>query len=403
MNQDPVIQCPKCGEQIKLTDSLAGPLVAATRAEYEVRLQRRNDEISEKERVLKEQKVALEATITERIREREQQLRDDAQRDAAESVRSVHAEADRLRQDLVAAQQAQAEALKKERDLESRERALELTVQTRINQSLAAEREVLQQEFSEAGRLALAEKESQLDGMRRVIEDLKAKASQGSQQTQGEVQEEDLKTRLLSKFRQDDIGDVEKGIAGADLTQRVMTSRGDAAGLILWESKRTKSFSGTWLPKLRTDGRAAKADILVLVTQALPDGIEIFDCLDGVWVVGPRHALSLAAVLREALLRTHAERLTQAGLETKAELVYAWVTGPQFRRRVEAVVEAFTTMKEDLEAEKRAFAKVWARREVQLERALTGAAGLMGDAQGAGADVAEIEALNVRALGGGGE
>ena len=135
MNQDPVIQCPKCGEQIKLTDSLAGPLVAATRAEYEVRLQRRNDEISEKERVLKEQKVALEATITERIREREQQLRDDAQRDAAESVRSVHAEADRLRQDLVAAQQAQAEALKKERDLESRERALELTVQTRINQS----------------------------------------------------------------------------------------------------------------------------------------------------------------------------------------------------------------------------------------------------------------------------
>jgi hypothetical protein len=111
----------------------------------------------------------------------------------------------------------------------------------------------------------------------------------------------------------------------------------------------------------------------------------------------------LAAVLREALLRTHAERLTQAGLETKAELVYAWVTGPQFRRRVEAVVEAFTTMKEDLDAEKRAFAKVWARREVQLERALVGAAGLMGDAQGAGADVAEIEALSVRALGGGGE
>ena len=403
MNQDPVIQCPKCGAQIKLTDSLAGPLVAATRAEMQAKVDRAQRDADSATEVARAKEQTLEATIANRVREREQQLRDDAQRDAAESVRSVHAEADRLRQDLVTAQQAQAEALKKERDLESRERALDLTVQTRINQSLVAERETLRHEFSEAGRLALAEKETQLDGMRRVIEDLKAKASQGSQQTQGEVQEEDLKARLLVKFRQDEVGDVEKGVAGADLTQRVMTPRGDAAGLILWESKRTKSFSGTWLPKLRADGRAAKADILVLVTQALPDGVETFDCLDGVWVAGPRHALPLAAVLREALLRTHAERLTQAGLETKAELVYAWVTGPQFRRRVEAVVEAFVTMKEDLEAEKRAFTKVWARREVQLERALVGAAGLMGDAQGAGADVAEIEALSVKALGGGGE
>ena len=403
MNQDPVIQCPKCGAQIKLTDSLAGPLVAATKAEMQAKVDRAQRDADSATEVARAKEQTLEATIANRVREREQQLRDDAQRDAAESVRSVHAEADRLRQDLVTAQQAQAEALKKERDLESRERALDLTVQTRINQSLVAERETLRHEFSEAGRLALAEKETQLDGMRRVIEDLKAKASQGSQQTQGEVQEEDLKARLLGKFRQDEVGDVEKGVAGADLTQRVMTPRGDAAGLILWESKRTKSFSGTWLPKLRADGRAAKADILVLVTQALPDGVETFDCLDGVWVAGPRHALPLAAVLREALLRTHAERLTQAGLETKAELVYAWVTGPQFRRRVEAVVEAFVTMKEDLDAEKRAFAKVWARREVQLERALVGAAGLMGDAQGAGADVAEIEALSVKALGGGGE
>ena len=403
MNQDPVIQCPKCGAQIKLTDSLAGPLVAATRAEMQAKVDRAQRDADSATEVARAKEQTLEATIANRVREREQQLRDDAQRDAAESVRSVHAEADRLRQDLVTAQQAQAEALKKERDLESRERALDLTVQTRINQSLVAERETLRHEFSEAGRLALAEKETQLDGMRRVIEDLKAKASQGSQQTQGEVQEEDLKARLLGKFRQDEVGDVEKGVAGADLTQRVMTPRGDAAGLILWESKRTKSFSGTWLPKLRADGRAAKADILVLVTQALPDGVETFDCLDGIWVAGPRHALPLAAVLREALLRTHAERLTQAGLETKAELVYAWVTGPQFRRRVEAVVEAFVTMKEDLEAEKRAFTKVWARREVQLERALVGAAGLMGDAQGAGADVAEIEALSVKALGGGGE
>jgi hypothetical protein len=396
MNQDPRITCPKCGAEIALTDSLAGPLVAATRAEYEERLRQQDEAVAEREAMVAQKTRDLNTLVNERVQQ--------ARRAADEEARqNVEIETTKLRQDLATAQQAQAEALKKERDLESRERALELTVQTRINQSLAAERETLQREFSEAGRLALAEKETQLDGMRRVIEDLKAKASQGSQQTQGEVQEEDLKARLLGKFRQDEIGDVEKGVAGADLTQRVMTLRGDAAGLILWESKRTKSFSSAWLPKLRADGRAAKADILVLITQALPDGVETFDCLDGVWIAGPRHALPLAAVLREALLRTHAERLTQVGLETKAELVYAWVTGPQFRRRVEAVVEAFATMKEDLDAEKRAFAKVWAKREVQLERALVGAAGLMGDAQGAGADVAEIEALSVKALGGGRE
>ncbi len=165
MNQDPVIQCPKCGAQIKLTDSLAGPLVAATRAEYEERLRQQDEAVAEREAMVAQKTRDLNTLVNERVQQ--------ARRAADEEARqNVEIETTKLRADLATAQLAQAEALKKERDLESRERALELTVQTRINQSLAAEREMLQQEFSEAGRLALAEKESQLDGMRRVIEDL---------------------------------------------------------------------------------------------------------------------------------------------------------------------------------------------------------------------------------------
>ena len=79
------------------------------------------------------------------------------------------------------------------------------------------------------------------------------------------------KSLLGSAFAFDTITRVPKGEFGGDVLHRVvMNQTGAVCGTILWESKRTKTWSDGWLAKLRQDQRAAKADIAVIVSQALP-------------------------------------------------------------------------------------------------------------------------------------
>jgi hypothetical protein len=397
VNQDPEIKCPKCGAAIKLTESLAGPLVAATRAE----MQRQVDEArrtAEKAQADADAKMAsVEHEVNGRVGAVTAQLRQAAKDEAAAQVRE-------LSEQLYVAQRAQAEAVRKERELEGRERAVTLTIEQGISDGVRAARDEAVRDAGERSRLALAEKDAQLEGMRRVIEDLRQKADQKSQQLQGEVQELDLEATLRRRFPLDAIVEVAKGVNGADCEQVVRAPSGAECGKILYESKRTKNWSPGWLAKLREDGRRAGADILVLVSQVLPPEVELFECLDTVWVMQPRTVEGFAAVLRETLLRVHAVRQAQQGMATKAELVYEYLTGTRFRLRIEAVVEAFTTMQEDLEAEKRAVTRAWAKRAAQLEKVMASTTGLFGDLQGiSGAALPEIEGLGMRALGGGAE
>jgi hypothetical protein len=307
----------------------------------------------------------------------------DARRAAREEAR---AEADERNADLTArlaaAQAAQAEALRKERDVADRERELTLTVERGITEGVERARIQARGEAEEAARLRLMERDQTIAGLQVKIEELAHKAEVTSQQLAGEVQELDLEQQLRAKFPFDTIVEVGKGVNGADVTQTVMALSGAACGVILWESKRTKTFSAGWLPKLREDGRAAHADVLVLATQAMPKEVDGFDSQDNVWVVQPRLAVPLAVALRDGLLRVHAVKQAQEGMATKAEEVYSYVTGPQFKRRVEAIVESYTTMQEDLTAEQKAVQRQWAKRAAQIERVLTSTSGMFGDLQG---------------------
>jgi hypothetical protein len=228
------------------------------------------------------------------------------------------------------------------------------------------------------------EKDTTLQSLQTKIDDLQQKITQGSQQLQGEVQELDLEQSLRSAFPFDSITEVAKGANGADCSQVVASPTGAHCGTILYESKRTKNWSDGWLPKLREDGRKAQADILVLVSQALPEELNAtsFGCIDSVWVCAPPLATTLATALRATLLAVHNTKQVQAGMATKAEEVYGYVTGPQFRHRVEALVESFTAMNEDLAAEQRSTQRQWAKRAMQIERILTSTTGMFGDLQG---------------------
>ena len=152
--------------------------------------------------------------------------------------------------------------------------------------------------------------------------------------------------------------------------------------------------------KLREDQRTAKAEVAVIVSQVLPKGLEAFDMVDGVWVTHPRALVPVATILRHTLLQVNMARQVSEGQQTKTEMVYQYLTGPRFRQRVEAIVEAFSTMQEDLDRERKVIMKQWAKREEQIERVMGATVGMYGDLQGiAGKSLQEIEGLELPALG----
>ena len=268
---------------------------------------------------------------------------------------------------------------------------------------LAEERQTIrgaaQAEAAEAHQLSLAQRDQTIQGMKRTIEELRKKADQGSQQSQGEALEVTLEDMLRQAFPQDEIEPVPKGITGADLVHRVKSDAGVVCGTILWEAKRTKHWTAGWLPKLRDDQRALKAELAALVSIALPADAPPISNQDGVWVTGFASAIGLAQVLRMSLRRSSAAKRALEGRQDKMDLLYAYFTGPEFRSRVEGLLEPFLAMKEDLEKERRSVQRLWAKREKQIERALTSTSGLYGDVQGiAGGAIPELSALDLPAL-----
>lgn len=414
---EPTIICPACKTEIKLTESLAAPLIEATRKEYEKRLLQKDSDMAKREAALKEREDALSAdraTLDEQVAER---LRAEQAKIASEEARKAKlAVATEIQQKaceledlkavllqrderLAEAQQAQVDLIRKQRELDDAKREMELTIEKRIQEGLDATREQARKEAEEQLKLKVMEKEQTITAMQRQIEELKRKAEQGSQQLQGEVQELELEALLKAKFPHDGIEPVPKGEHGGDVLQCVVGPLGLACGTIIWESKRTKNWSDGWLVKLREDQRTAKAEIAIIVSQALPKEVDTFDLLDGVWVTHPKAALPIAMLLRQSLIEVAAARQASEGQQTKMELVYQYLTGPSFRQRVQAIVEAFSSMQEDLDREKKVIMKQWAKRDEQIERVMQATVGMYGDLQGiAGKTLQEVEGLELKAL-----
>jgi hypothetical protein len=411
---DPQIVCPNCRTEIRLTEQLAAPLIAETRRKFDQQLAAKEADFGRRESALRkaqdelaQARATVDEQVTAKLKSERAQI---AQAEAARARQAVAEEiGNRDRQlselhdailtkdaKLAEAQKAQAEMLRKQRELDEAKREFELTVEKKVQEGLTAVRDKARLEAEDALKAKVAEKETQIAGMQRQIEELRRKAEQGSQQLQGEALEIELESQLRARFARDLIEPVPKGEFGGDVLHRVFSPAGQACGTILWESKRTKNWSDGWLVKLRDDQRAAKAEIAMIVSSALPKGVESFDLIDGVWVVEPRFALPLAIALRQSLIDVAGSKLAQEGQQSKMELVYAYLTGPRFRHRIDAIVERFTEMQNDLDRERKTMMRMWAKREEQLRGVLDSTAGLYGDLQGiAGRAMADIESLDV--------
>ena len=416
-NTEPTIVCPKCKTEIKLTESLAAPLVESIRRDYEERLVQKDTDMAQRATALRAREEAIakdRATLDDQVAAKMQQERvriaaEEAKKaraalgqDLEQQVQALAELQDLLKakdQKLAEAQKVQADLIRKQRELDDARRELELTIEQRVQESLAGTRAQARKEAEDALKFKVLEKEQTISSMQKQIEELKRRAEQGSQQLQGEVQELELEALLRAKFPRDTIEPVPKGEHGGDALQRVLGPLGQSCGTILWESKRTKNWSDGWLAKLRDDQRVAKAELAVLVTQALPPAVESFDWVEGVWVIHPRVVLPVALMLRQSLVELSMARQASEGQQTKMEMLYSYLTGPRFRLRVQAIVEAFSNMKEDLDREKKVLTKQWAKRDEQIERVMQATVGMYGDMQGiAGKTLQEIDGLEMKAL-----
>jgi hypothetical protein len=442
------IKCPNCGYQIPISEALQSQirseLEISLKAEHNERLARavaeaerrargaldleltdlknRLAEDAEKARAARERELAL-LSKTRQLEEAQQVQAERIRADLEEGFRKAQAEQmakaaaaaearvreqsalelAELKTDLAAqrdkalkAEQAEL-ALRKEKTLlEERARNLDLEVARKLDAEKHAFETELRKALAEQQDLKLKEKEKQINDLRQALEDAKRRSELGSQELQGEVLELDIQAALERQFPADRIEPVPKGMRGADIIQRVRNERLEDCGAVIWETKNTKLWQPAWLDKLKQDQRSVGAATAVLVSVALPEGIEGFGRIDGIWVASLKNWPPLAVALREQLIQVAQARAAFAGKSEKMELLYQYLAGDEFRQRVEAIVEAFEAMQGQIQRERRAMEKQWAEREKQLQRVIGSTAGMYGSLQGiVGSGLAAIPALEL--------
>jgi hypothetical protein len=382
--------CPKCGCQIEVSTVLASQIREHLQSEFEADARRKDAATSEREKKLRQREQSLDALrsdidgeVARRVDAERARLLESAQASAKESLavefNDLKDQLAEMKGKLKDAQAAELQFRKERRELETKQQELELVVSRQLDTERETIRQTAKEEAVEENRLREADRDKLIADLRHQIDQLKRKSEQGSQQAQGEVLELMLEDLLRECFPQDCIEEVRVGAHGGDVLHGVYDATGEECGKILWESKRTKAWHDTWLPKLRDDQRAAKAQLAIIVTTEMPKGLSLFGCVDGVWITKRECLVGLAIALRSGLLEIARTRRSMQGQQTKMEFLYQYLVGPEFQQRVEGIIEAFATMKEDLDSERRSIHRIWAKREKQIDRALINTSGLYGD------------------------
>ena len=354
------VACPKCSHRFPLSEGISRQAIERHAADLE--------------RALAEAKKKLEA-----------QLAAEAKAQFDTQVKALN-EALSAKEGTLARFRTEELLLRKQlREVEEARKNQDLDYQRKLD----AERKKIEEQARSAAGEEVSRREAQwkaqLESAQREAADLKRKLEQGSQQLQGEALELSLEALLKNAFPLDEILPVPKGVNGADLVQRVRSPSGMVCGTILWEAKQTKAWQPAWVRKLKDEQQEIGAEFGVIVTAAMPkDAREPFLRDSDVWVARFDAARPLAELLRSTLVELHKQRQANAGRSEKMELLYAYICSPQFASRLKTVYEGFVTMREELEAEKTALARIWRKREAQLTRMQDGLLSVVGDLQGIG-------------------
>ena len=415
MNQESQnITCPNCGVDIDVNDILYHQLDAELKKKYQDELAREKKNFDEQQDLLKAERKALEsdkAQLDEQIEERvragvkeqnkilEKKIKKQLEEEQSESISELRKELEEKSQQVKELNKArtQIEQLKREKD--EQQSKFELEAQKKLNETLAVEREKIHKQEEEKANLAGSEKDILIKQLTEQLKEASKKAQQGSMQVQGEAQELVIEEWLSAEFPLDTIDEIKKGARGADCLQIVNTHNRQNCGTIYYESKRTKAFGGDWIEKFKADIREKDANIGVLVTEAMPNGMSRMGQVEGVWVCTFAEFKGLSHVLRETVIQISHAVATQENRGDKMEMLYDFLTSNEFRMQIEAIVEGFTQMQTDLESEKRAMQGIWKKREKQIQKVLLNTNNMYSSVRGiAGSAVQSVPQLELSAI-----
>ncbi len=361
--------------------------------EQELLLRSRQRELEKREKGLDQ---AIEKRVSEKGKEQEVQIREELARESSKELQVLKDMLQSREKAMDEAREREIGLMKEKRELEEQRKGMELDYQQRLDGERRKLEATLSEKYASETDLKMKERDQQIDGLRKALAEAQRKSEQGSMETQGEVLELVLAANLQQNFPHDAIDHVPKGIRGADVIQSVCGPGMAESGRIIWEAKNTKAWSNGWIEKLKDDQRVVGANLAVIVSSVLPEGIRNFGLIDGVWVCAVDAYIPLAMALRQQLLQVAFARSASEGKSEKMEMVYHYLSGDEFRQKIEVLVETFIGMQEQLEKEKRAFQRIWKEREKQIQRIIDNTAGMYGDIRGMiGSSVPEIHALSL--------
>lgn len=369
--------CPECDHKFSisidkvLAENAEKDIKSKLEAEYQKKLKGLKKIQDEKAELEKQLANATENALL------------DARKELAEKEKKIKADAEKM-----ATKKMELAMVEKENQLKEKQDMLDVTIAQKVNEAA--------QDVRSKADLKIAELQIQLDEQKKLAAEMQRKAGQGSMQLQGEVQELAIEEWLKDSFPLDTIDEIKKGARGADCLHIVNTRMRQACGSIYYESKRTKDFQKSWIEKFKTDMREKGAAFGVLVTDVMPDGLERMGQKDGIWICTYTEFKGLCCVLRDAVIRLSEAQATQENKGDKMVMLYDYLTGSEFRSRVEAIVEGFVQMKTDLDSERRAMESIWKKREKQIDKVALNTNLMYGSMKGiAGSSIGNIQALEL--------
>lgn len=391
------IQCPKCGESISIDDVLTRQIeekikkgFEATQKAKELELTKKSEELKKQAAEIAESKKNIESAVADKLAEQLQierlkitkEARTEAEKEQSSITALLEEQLKSKDEKLQLATKNEIELRKEKIKLEEDKQSFELEKMRQLEEAKNAIIEDAGKKAAEEQQYVVAQLKKQLTDAIKAKDDLARKLEQGSQKTQGEVLEIELEELLKAEFPHDEIMPVPTGVNGADIIHKVIDRSGRVCGQIAWETKKTKSWNNAWIQKLKDDQRAIKADLAVIVSAVLPDDVKGFVFRDGVWICDIKLIIALATALRMNLESVTREKSMSVGKNEKMEVLYSYLTGVEFKQRVEAIVEAFTSMDNGLKKERLAYEKIWAEREKQIKKVITNTVGMYGDLSG---------------------
>lgn len=342
-----MIPCPNCGKQIQITQALRHQL------EEKIRI---SEQARHKEEL---EKARIQATAQTEKRLKEQSNKELEKKEKERKLLEEKLEKEKLERE-------------------------EFEKKVKENASKNAQEEQ---------RLRFKEKDLQLEEIRRVNEDLKRKLEQGSQQRQGEVLELDLEEKLKAQFPQDEFLPIPKGVEGADIWQKV-TYQGKIVGSILWETKRTKAWSNAWTTKLKEDLTRINASEAILISQVLPNDSNSFDRKDGVWIAKYKYAISLGRFVRFLLTNIALVKSSTSHTEEEWGKIRDYMMSDTFKHRMQAHFEGIKSLKDTLDADKRATMLKWKKLESTINKMDSNTINFYGELKAIVSQLPQIEGVN---------